>query len=1046
MTHVFHPNRATLLAATAVLSLFVGGGLLPAIAADPATEVATSPSPSSVLVTVEGTVLEIADLPDDANHLFIEAAPGLAVPLDPDSLPEPVASGQSVTATLEVPEWVVAEASEEIAALDDGDLPPQVEASDEVGEVLMEAAAELDAALDVAGLSVTTDSPVYLAADSAPHIVDLVFFSRDGRGKFYSASEIDYLLGSLSAWWARETKGEIPAFVYSYAEARAAQTTAHCTATFAQMSNEAAQLFGHASYSNPYMMPNSRRHLVILSPVDEYGTGCPRLYTGAGYYGYGELAAGGVVHLTTQSVETSVDVLVHEIGHNLSLPHASAGRCPSGVVDGPIGSADEICVYGGNDYSDSYNVMGLSQSWATTGLSGFQKERLGLLTRQSPEFQVVEALGSYDIALRDTSRASGPGVEALQVVDTLGASKRNYWIEYDSRSGGVHVRRGCRLEDETLPYPGGNVPSTWILSPEGSRPYSSQKFLAGQGFISDGGGMVFRVDQVSEDVARVHVELSATPTPSVSTSLSSWSPEGTYRTTRVVITTNQAWWSASSDESWLTLSTSVGNNGMEITLFAAENLTGLPRSATVSFVAGGAVTRLPVLQAGQPPKITLSITGWFPGAGVTTITTTPSTNQATWSASTDAEWLTVSPPTGARGETAWITAVPNAEKTTRVGRVTFEAGGVRATLPVTQDALRPSVQLFPTSWSTGAGANSTGLFVSTNMPSWVASTDQSWLTVTPANGVTGDMAQVSAEPNTSTLARTGTVRFSADTGSALFTVTQAGATQGLTLSHSLWFPNAAEERLEVGVSTNQSSWSASSNQTWLTTSPSSGSAGQTMTVIVTASELSASRSGVVTVVAGEARATLVVRQEPKYVSVKVSPPLWTPEAGSSSSQVWVTTNQSLSWSASSNQSWLTVSSSTGISGAAMTLAASANTTGSPRSATVSVVSGTARTTVAVTQAEGAVMPPSVSLSASMWSAGAGVASTGVVVSTNQSSWSASSNQSWLSVSPSSGQDGQTMTVSAQANTSPASRSAMVLVSAGGASTTLSVLQAAGEAA
>jgi len=64
----------------------------------------------------------------------------------------------------------------------------------------------------------------------------------------------------------------------------------------------------------------------------------------------------------------------------------------------------------------------------------------------------------------------------------------------------------------------------------------------------------------------------------------------------------------------------------------------------------------------------------------------------------------------------------------------------------------------------------------------------------------------------------------------------------------------------------------------------------------------------------------------------------------------------------------------------------------------------------------------------------------VTVTTNQPSWSASSNQSWAAVSPSLGLNNQTFTVTVQPNNTASTRTATITVSAGGLTRTVTVTQ------
>jgi mannan endo-1,4-beta-mannosidase len=158
-------------------------------------------------------------------------------------------------------------------------------------------------------------------------------------------------------------------------------------------------------------------------------------------------------------------------------------------------------------------------------------------------------------------------------------------------------------------------------------------------------------------------------------------------------------------------------------------------------------------------------------------------------------------------------------------------------------------------------------------------------------------------------------------------------------------------------------------------------------------------------------------------------------SGASSSAVTVTSN--VSWAISDNQSWITVSPTSGSSNGSFTVSASANTGTSSRTGTVTVTGGSLTRTVAVTQAA----PSSSTLTVSTTTASlAAAASSSTFTITSNVSWTVSDNQSWLSVSPASGSNNATVTISATANTSASSRSGTVTVTGGSLTRTIAVTQ------
>ena len=235
------------------------------------------------------------------------------------------------------------------------------------------------------------------------------------------------------------------------------------------------------------------------------------------------------------------------------------------------------------------------------------------------------------------------------------------------------------------------------------------------------------------------------------------------------------------------------------------------------------------------------------------------------------------------------------------------------------------------------------------------------------------------------------------------------------------------------------SWSASSNQAWLTVSPASGSNAGTLSIGTNLSGMAAGPySGTITVSAAGATGS------PKTIAVSLTvaapaPPVMTLSSASlsfsgtagGSNPAAQTVNVSntgsgtMSWSASSNQAWLTVSPASGSN--AGTLSIGTNLSGmaaGPYSGTITVSAAGATgspKTIAVNLTVAAPAPPvmtlsSASLSFSGTAGGSNPAAQTVNVSNTGSgtmSWSASSNQAWLTVSPASGSNAGTLSIGSE---------------------------------
>jgi len=135
-----------------------------------------------------------------------------------------------------------------------------------------------------------------------------------------------------------------------------------------------------------------------------------------------------------------------------------------------------------------------------------------------------------------------------------------------------------------------------------------------------------------------------------------------------------------------------------------------------------------------------------------------------------------------------------------------------------------------------------------------------------------------------------------------------------------------------------------------------------------------------------------------------------------------------SWTAVSDQDWLTVSSGSGSGDATITVTATENLAAEPRTANVTVsAEGVADQIVIITQA----VLPSLSVSTNTLTIAAAASSTNTFDITSNTGWIAVSDQDWLTLSSGSGSGDATLTLTASENPTSEIRTANVTVSAEG---------------
>jgi hypothetical protein len=226
------------------------------------------------------------------------------------------------------------------------------------------------------------------------------------------------------------------------------------------------------------------------------------------------------------------------------------------------------------------------------------------------------------------------------------------------------------------------------------------------------------------------------------------------------------------------------------------------------------------------------------GSGNITVTTQTG---CSWTASSDAPWLTITNGTSGTGSnTINYSASSNSTTSSRTGHIT--AGGRTFTLtqeaaPVCAYFISPTSRTHPSESESGtiSVTSATGC-------AWTATTSTGWIHITSGSSGSGNGTVVyRVDANSSTSQRSGSLLVAGRT----FTVTQSGvASCSYTISPTSqsFGPSAGTGSVTVST-TSGCSWSASLGATWVSiTSGSSGSSSGTVSYMVTANTSTSSRS------------------------------------------------------------------------------------------------------------------------------------------------------------------------------------------------------------
>lgn len=511
-------------------------------------------------------------------------------------------------------------------------------------------------------------------------------------------------------------------------------------------------------------------------------------------------------------------------------------------------------------------------------------------------------------------------------------------------------------------------------------------------------------------------------------------------------------WTATSDADWLTIRQTSGDVGYSHPAIAwGPNYTGAARTANLTFTAA---TATKVVSVTQPAETKTYPGGYYLDASVpgpmtelpdgTAEISIPVTTNWGWSATVpNADWLTLDVASSDLGNTAVHGfATPNLTGQARTALVVIRGfGGLLVDAWVTQNPTGPFLAVIPSVWSPSTGdAEATALIVTSNLDWSAASSDPSWLTVEPASGSGTGLLSLYVTANTGTAYRMGTVLLTSSDGSRSATVIVTQAVQppsaSVQVAPTSWTAPGRGGSQTIAVTANVSWTATSSDTSWLTvTAPAGGTGDGSITLNANANGTGASRTATVTVSGGGASATVTVTQAVARGKVlEPTPASFTVDA--SGGMFTITINSNTDWWAWSEVDWLTGVTERGSGNGTLSFTVSANTGAEARTTKLKLhgtgANGEIAIDIDVTQS---------GAQGNRWTPPASGGTQAMMMSRSGSWTAASSDSSWLTVSPTSGTGNASIAMTARANTGPA-RTATVTVTGGGATKSVQVSQAA----
>ena len=229
--------------------------------------------------------------------------------------------------------------------------------------------------------------------------------------------------------------------------------------------------------------------------------------------------------------------------------------------------------------------------------------------------------------------------------------------------------------------------------------------------------------------------------------------------------------------------------------------------------------------------------------------------------------------------------------------------------------------------------------------------------------------------------------------------------------------------------------SKSAESDWLTIKPESGNAGTSqVTLTVAENSTTGLRTATLTVKSGELTKSINVSQSAANPVISLDTSSLEFASGSGSKSIKITANTL--WTVASDQAWCSVSPTSGSNDGSVTVKVEENTSTAERTATITVKSEAGDQTVKVTQS-GVAATLTLDTSSLEFTSGSG--SKMFRISSN-TMWAISSDKNWCSVSPTSGSNDGSVTVSVEENTSTSERTATITIETSSITQTLSVTQ------
>lgn len=468
-------------------------------------------------------------------------------------------------------------------------------------------------------------------------------------------------------------------------------------------------------------------------------------------------------------------------------------------------------------------------------------------------------------------------------------------------------------------------------------------------------------------------------------------------------------YTAATNVDWLTAE--VTDEGLLLTAAPNDSYSSYSRSATVTVTYGPYSYTKKITVSQDVAEISAKTdTIFFDNTAATA--TLKVTSEASWNASTSESWIEVE--VDSLTNTLIISVSPNASADSRRGYIYITIGGrTRISIPVRQYGLYIMAAPKTITLDNTRGAKESVIIGSNT--SWTVGSLPDWLSVDKASGKGNGSVTFTAEENPNTTARSATVTIAQDGTSVQTTirVTQKGKTFDVGSTVLIFGASASTQRVKVS---SDGAWTASTDDSWITVSPSSSTGNATLSVTVSENDSEEERQGAVIVRVGTTEKRINVVQEGKYFIIDNSLLDFNSHGGTL--RVSLSTNTSWTAAADGNPAWLTLSPTSGTDSTGVVVTAADNPSTADRTATIRF-EALGRSVQLLTRQKGRYL----TLDASELFFYAKGGTSEPVTITTDGTYSIRTSGAWFTVNPT----GNTFTVTAAENTGKEPRTGTITI-------------------